>query len=375
MDAIEPSTVRDDVLAWLRFILVPGISVRRQRALLHRFRRPDAIVDRAPEALENLVSAEQAAALARGPDPRLVDATLSWLAAPGRRLVAMGDVEYPGLLLETPDAPPVLYASGRIELLRSAAIAIVGSRNATPHGLRDAEAFARALSEAGFCIVSGLAHGIDTAAHRGGLAAHGSSIAVVGTGPDRVYPKANLALARRLEAEGCVISEFPLGTPPAEMNFPRRNRLISGLSKGVLVVEAAERSGSLHTARFALEQNREVFAVPGSIHSTLSKGCHWLIKEGATLVESAHDVLGAFGIHPAPTASAPEEECADPLLRAMGFAPACADQIARRCGLDAAAVSTALSRLELEGRVCSLPGGRFQRIAMREGAGREAPPL
>jgi DNA processing protein len=230
--------------------------------------------------------------------------------------------------------------------------------------MRDAEAFAATLSEAGLCIVSGLAAGIDAAAHRGGIAQKGSSLAVLGTGADVVYPAGNRKLAERLAHEGCLISEFPLGTPPEPGNFPRRNRLISGLSRGVLVVEAAIRSGSLITARRALDQGRDVFAIPGSIHSPLSKGCHDLIKQGAKLVESAEDILAELGLgdavagKPAPGPAAP----ADPLLDAMGFAPVTMDQMAQLTGFGAPALAASLSRLEIEGRVAALAGGRFQRI-------------
>lgn len=367
---------RAHTLLWLRFALVPGISPIRQRRLLRRFGTPDEVLARAPDGLEGLVGPVQGAALAQGADERLVDATIAWLDQPGRRLLALGDADYPAMLLEIPDPPTVLYASGRVELLASPAFAIVGSRNATAQGVQDAEGIARELSEAGHCIVSGLAHGIDAAAHRGGLAGRASSIAVIGTGPDRIYPRGNRALAERLRTEGCILSEFPLGTPPIDTNFPRRNRLISGLARGVLVVEAAERSGSLHTAMSALDQARDVFALPGSVHATLSKGCHRLIKEGATLVENARDVLDAYGLGKA-SAPPPSEPCEPPhpLLDAMGFAPACADQIARRCGLDIGTVASALSHLELEGRVRPLPGGWFQRVARTGSGGREAPAL
>jgi DNA processing protein len=259
----------------------------------------------------------------------------------------------------------VLYAIGRVELLNAASIAVVGSRNATAQGGRDAYAFARALSDAGLTIVSGLALGIDTHAHRGGLEGRSSSVAVMGTGADLVYPKGNRALAHELAAKGCLITEFALGTPSAAGNFPRRNRLISGLSRGVLVVEAAERSGSLITARLAGEQGRDVFAIPGSIHSSLSKGCHVLIKEGAKLVESAADVLAELGIAqesaaaPARGSDAPD----DPLLDAMGFGPVTIDQIAQRVGGNAAAIGAGLARLQIEGRVAAMAGGRFQQIA------------
>lgn len=306
---------------------------------------------------------EVAQALARGPLEALVERTLRWSEEPGHHVIPVANPAYPKALLAITDPPPVLYAHGRIELLDGAAIAIVGSRNATAQGKRDAEAFARALSSVGLTIVSGMALGIDAAAHRGGLASIGSSIAVLGTGIDVVYPKENRRLAHELARSGCLLSEFPIGTPSAAGNFPRRNRLISGLSRGVLVVEAGKPSGSLITARFALEQGREVFAIPGSIHSTLSKGCHELIKQGATLVEDVGGILEELRwqvrIMPSPE-QVPEP--AHPLLDSMGFAPASADQIAQRTGIAANSVAAQLSLLEIEGRIASLPGGLFQRV-------------
>jgi DNA processing protein len=210
---------------------------------------------------------------------------IEWAQQPAITSLTIDDDRYPPLLREVNDAPAVLYAQGRVELLATTCFAIVGARNATLQGREDAQAFARVLSDAGLCIVSGLAHGVDAAAHLGGLEGDSSSIAVMGTGIDLVYPEANRDLAARLVESGCVITEFCLGTPPVPGNFPRRNRLISGVARGVLVVEANQRSGSLSTARFANDQGRDVFALPGSIHSTLSKGCHKLIKDGAKLVE------------------------------------------------------------------------------------------
>jgi DNA processing protein len=246
-------------------------------------------------------------------------------------------------------------------------LAIVGSRHASPQGLRDAEAFAKALSEAGLTIVSGLALGIDAAAHAGGLAGLASSVAVVGTGLDRVYPARNKALAHRLAAEGAIISEFPVGTPPMSGHFPRRNRIISGLSLGVLVIEAALESGSLITARLASEQGREVFALPGSIHSTLAKGCHRLIKQGAKLVESAADVLEELGRvlpSPLPTSSSVSARIGadDALLDMLSGGPLILDQLASRLGLTVEDVSVKLLAAEMDGTVAKLPGGLYQRL-------------
>lgn len=282
----------------------------------------------------------------------------SWLE------LTLGDPRYPRLLQEIHDPPPLLYARGRIELLNAPCFAIVGSRNATSQGIRDAHAYAERLSASGLTIVSGLALGIDAAAHRGGLAAAGSTIAVLGNGIDIDYPRSNRRLAQQIATHGCIVSEFPPGMPPLSGNFPRRNRLISGMSRGVLVVEAGKPSGSLITAGLAAEQNRDVFALPGSIHSPQSRGCHHLIKQGAALVDSADDILVALGIED----RRPEDEDdnaarAHPLLEAIGFGPATIDEIAKRTGLAAAAVAAQLSLLEISGDVAMLPGGAFQRVS------------
>ena len=223
-----------------------------------------------------------------------IERTVAWLAQPGNHVLTLADAAYPARLLEIADPPTLLYAKGRIDLLSAPSVAVVGSRNATAAGLENAEQFSAALVEAGWTVVSGLALGIDTAAHRGSLkavtaasAVAAATVAVVGTGLDIVYPSRNRALAHQIAEAGCILSEYPLGMPAIAANFPRRNRLISGLSRGVLVVEAAARSGSLITARMAAEQGRDVFAIPGSMHSPLSRGCHQLIRQGAKLVESA----------------------------------------------------------------------------------------
>lgn len=360
---------RPDLLAWLRLTLVPGVSLRSQRLLLQHFEDVHRVARASAREIAAAIGDETVAGLvAAGPKQSLVEATLAWLEGADCHLIAMSDTAYPRCLLEIPDPPHVLYVRGRVDLLDTQAIAIVGSRNATPQGMRDAEAFALALSDAGFTVVSGLALGIDAAAHRGGLAGGSSSIAVLGTGPDRIYPRRNAELARALAAEGALVSEFPLGTAPEAGNFPRRNRLISGLARGVLVVEAALPSGSLTTAKYALEQGREVFAVPGSIHSPMSKGCHWLIKEGAKLAESAADVLEELGCkrpQTAPQTSPDEARENDPVLAALGFTPMSLDHLAERTGLGAAKLAARLSRLEIEGRVAALAGGRFQRTASR----------
>jgi DNA processing protein len=356
------------VEAWASLQLLPGVSVRVLAGLLKSLGGPEEVRGASRANLAKLAPADVAVAIERGPDPALLEQTLTWLAEPGHALVAWDDADYPGALLTISDPPPAFYYCGRRELLNRPSIAIVGSRNATAQGMDNAESFAAALSGAGFTIVSGLALGIDAAAHRGGLSAAGSSIAVIGTGPDRIYPAANRDLGHRLAAEGGLLSEFPLGTPPLPANFPRRNRLLSGLSRGVLVVEATLASGSLITARFAAEQGREVFAVPGSIHSPFSKGSHRLIKDGAKLVETAQDVLEELGAVAPPGDSSAQpfateaQGDAGRVLEALGHDPAGVDALTARTGLAAGAVSVALVELELAGRISALPGGAFQRV-------------
>jgi DNA processing protein len=361
--ALNATTLRSDAADWLRLCHAPGLAPRAQRHLLRAFGTPAGVLAATSESRRALVGPEAEAALATGPPAGLVESTLAWLEGRNRHLLALGDADYPRALLETADPPTILYAQGDIARLNAPSIAVVGSRNATKQGLIDARAFARSFSSAGFCVVSGLAIGIDAAAHRGGLEEGASSVAVVGTGLDRVYPAANRELAHELAARGAVISEFCLGTPPAAANFPKRNRLIAGLARGVLVVEAAIRSGSLTTARLALEQGRDVFAVPGSIHSPLAKGCHWLINQGAKLVESADDVLAEWSIA-RPAVAEPQSdadvECS--LLAELGHSPATLDALVTRTTRTAGELSAELTQLELDGRVERLPGGLFRRL-------------
>ena len=356
---------RDDAAAWLRLCLVRGLPPRVLRALLARLGSPQQVLAAPQGEVAALAGAPAARALAAGAQAGMVAATLRWLEAEDHHLVALHDPRYPPRLLEIADPPPVLYAVGRPALLAAPSLAIVGSRNATARGRADAELFARILSDAGLAIVSGLALGIDAAAHRGGLAGKASSIAVVGNGVDVRYPRDNRALAEALESGGCVISEFPLGTPPVEHNFPRRNRLISGLALGVLVVEAAPQSGSLITARCAADQGRDVFAIPGSIHSPVARGCHGLIKEGAKLVESAEDVLRELSWKPPAEPQCPKAG-RDPLLLAMGHAPVSLDDLASATGIEVEHVAARITCLELAGAVAALPGGRFQRLGGNE---------
>lgn len=351
-----------DLANWLRLTLTPGVGPRTARLLLQAFGSPEAVVAASAASLERVVPRAIAIAIATASHDDAIGATRSWSEQPGNHVVTLADGSYPPALLEIPDPPVVLFAKGRLELLRSAAIAVVGSRNATPQGSDTARAFAHALSDAGLTVVSGLALGIDAAAHDGGLAGRSSTIAVTGTGLDIVYPARNRALAHRIAEHGLLISEFALGTGAIAHNFPRRNRLISGLARGVLVVEAAVRSGSLTTARLAADQGREVFAIPGSIHSPLSRGCHALIKQGAKLVESAQDVLEELHLA-VPAHDAPQTRGADdPILEKLGHDPCDLDTLAARSGLGIDVLTARLLELELEGMVASLPGGRYQRL-------------
>lgn len=293
----------------------------------------------------------------------------AWLQQPGNHLVTLADASYPQSLLDIPNPPPLLYTKGRLELLNMPSIAVVGSRNASPQGEKNAEEFSAALARQGLCIVSGMALGIDGAAHRGALQAGGATIAVVGTGLDIVYPARHRNLAHQIAEYGLIISEFALGTPSRAQNFPRRNRIISGLSQGCLVVEASLQSGSLITARLAAEQGREVFAIPGSIHSPQAKGCHQLIKQGAKLVDNMQDIVDemkwpARATSAAPVADQPGDlQQEEPLLEAIGYDPVSMDTLAARSGLTLEHLSAMLLMLELGGKVTALPGGRFQRVA------------
>lgn len=352
--------------SWLHLTHTPGLGTAAIRLLLGQFGMPDSILSASRAQLEQFVGSSASALLRIEATAPAVERALRWVEQPGHAIVTLADAEYPKLLLEIPDPPVLLYADGRLELLGRPSLAVVGSRNATAQGMRNAEQFAHAFSSAGLTIVSGLALGVDAAAHRGALRAQGSTVAVLGTGADVVYPRQNAELAARIAQDGLLLSEFGLGTPAAAHHFPRRNRLISGLAQGCLVVEAAMASGSLITARAAAEQGREVFAIPGSIHSPLSKGCHALIKQGAKLVESAEDVLGelaafrrtAFASTQADSAEPP----ADGLLALMGFDPVDVDSLCSLTGLAPERVSADLLRLELDGRVAALPGGTYQRV-------------
>ena len=360
--------------AWLSLDLIPGLGGEGLRQLLGQFGSPAAVLAQSATALSRIVSAKVADAIVAGPAIEKLDAAKKWLEGESNHLLTLADADYPASLLEISDPPPVLYLKGNRALLAATGIAVVGSRNATPVGLQNAEAFSRTLSVAGLTIISGMALGIDAAAHRGGLDGGASSIAVVGTGLDLVYPARNKALAKELAEKGLIISEFSLGTPALAQNFPRRNRIISGLSRGVLVVEAALASGSLITARQAAEQGREVFAIPGTIHSPFSKGCHQLIKQGAKLVDDANDILVELQWRKNVALSAKkadrdetydnanDDEDNDPVLNAMGYDPASIDALMERVDLPADQVLLRLTELEIEGVIASLPGGKYQRM-------------
>ena len=371
----------EELRAWLRLALTPGVGNTTARKLLTAFGSAQAIFEQSSATLQQLGFDKLASSL-RSEPPSLaaqLQITTDWLkAGDDRRIAVLGDTAYPAALLDIEDPPLMLYMLGTLASHADTAtttiansLAIVGSRNPTPQGESNARQFARAFGSAGICVVSGLALGIDGAAHDGAMLGGGETIAVVGTGLDRVYPKRHLDLAHRIARQGMLISEFPLGTPPLTANFPKRNRIISGLSRGTLVVEAALQSGSLITARLAAEQGKEVFAIPGSIHSPQSRGCHALIKQGAKLVEVAQDVLEELRLVPAGSGAALEAGEADeavsarddPLLAALGFDPVSLDALQARTGLDTAHLQAGLLELELDGQVARLPGGLFQRIA------------
>ncbi|HEY4373491.1 MAG TPA: DNA-processing protein DprA [Burkholderiales bacterium] len=364
---------------WLRLTSIPGLGDAAIRKLLSAFGLPGQVFEAPRGELLRAVSLAQAGLVAGAAADEVVNAAvekgLQWLAAPGNHLLTLADDDYPPDLLNVADPPPVLYLKGRRELLNAACFAVVGSRNATAQGIANAESFSRMLSEAGYTIVSGQALGIDTAAHRGGLSGRGSTIAVIGTGADIVYPARNRELAHEIAARGLIVSEFALGTPAISNNFPRRNRIISGLSRGVLVVEAALRSGSLITARLAAEQGRDVFAIPGSIHSPLSKGCHALIKQGAKLTDDARDIIEELGApagdgivqstRDAHTDTSALDPAQESLLEHLGYDPVTVDQLAERSGLTVDALSAMLLQLELDGSIAQLPGGKIQRLGGR----------
>ncbi len=361
-----------ELAAWLRLIETPGIGRESVRQLLAAFGSPQAVLAASTPDRRTVVGPAKAAALEQADDQHeaRLATTLAWLAIDDglqRHVLSLGDREYPAALLEAGDPPVLLYAVGRIEMLKAASLAVVGSRNPTPQGRENAAGFAAALGHAGLTVVSGMALGVDGAAHAAALGTPASTVAVVGTGLDIVYPRRHHDLARRIASNGLVVSEYSLGTPPLPAQFPQRNRIIAGLSLGTLVVEATLQSGSLITARLAAEAGRDVFAIPGSIHSVQSRGCHALIKQGAKLVETAQDVLdelqlGPIGRTDPPPASDREAAAEPPLLQALGHDPIALDELIGRTGWSAAELNVRLLELELQGQVARLPGQRFQRL-------------
>jgi DNA processing protein len=365
---------RDELAAWLRLALNPSLGPKAARRLLAAFGLPQQVLAQDTTALAQVIDGPRIDALRTDPPGlhALLDATLAWLAQDrsARDVLTLADTDYPPALLQTDDPPLMLYRMGRRGPVPQRALAVVGSRNPTPQGLQNARRFSRAFAEAGVTVVSGMALGIDGAAHQGaidGAAEHAvATVAVVGTGLDIVYPKQHQQLAQQIAARGMILSEYPIGTPPLAGNFPRRNRLISALGQGTLVVEAALQSGSLITARFSTEQGKEVFAIPGSIHSPHARGCHALLRQGAKLVESAQDVLEDLRlVLPAAPASHASEvpEGEDTLLESLGYDPMGLDALIARTGIPAPLLLARLLELELAGDVARLPGGLFQRQA------------
>ena len=367
-------SVLDTLVPWLALRRVPGVGTRTQFELLEYFGSIEAIFSASRGQLEKALVGKNEAidALLAGPDENALKSELEWLSEPGHHLLIWSSPDYPALLREIPDPPLVLYIAGERQLLSAQQLAIVGSRNPTPMGRENARAFAKSLAGAGLVITSGMALGVDGAAHRGALEAGGKTIAVAGTGLDRVYPARHRDLAHEIVKQGALVSEFPLGTPPLPENFPVRNRIISGLSLGVLVVEAALQSGSLITARMANEQGREVFAIPGSIHAPQARGCHALIRQGAKLVETAQDIIEELGplagvalqtAHETTSLTSRLDPTMVTLLEHIGHDPVSIDTLIERSGLTADAVSSMLLQMELNGLVANCPGGKVQRIA------------
>lgn len=367
----------NDVAQWLALNQTLGLGNAAFCQLLAKFGSPAAIYSASTSQLREIVSAEIAGKINQGVDIDAIAPTLEWLQKDNTHIITLADSAYPQQLLQISNPPAVLYAIGNLHWLNHPSIAVVGSRSATPQGEKNAEEFATSLCNLGLCVVSGMALGIDGAAHRGALKANGATIAVVGTGLDIVYPARHRDLAHKIAERGLIISEFSLGTPSKAQNFPRRNRIISGLSLGCLVIEANVDSGSLITARLATEQGREVFAIPGSIHSPVAKGCHQLIKQGAKLVENTQDILeeinweelknrlppnSPVGLIPGiaeNTGSDPEHNT---VLASMGFDAINFDALQDRTALTTETLSAMLMMLELEGKVTTVAGNQYQRL-------------
>ena len=362
--------VPKDIAQWITLNEIPGLGNSAFCRLLAKFGSPEKIFSASISQLREFVDDEIAQKIQNGVDLEAIKPTLDWLQKDNAHLVTFADNTYPQKLLEISNPPAVLYAIGNLHWLNHPTIAMVGSRSATPQGEKNAENFAESLCNQGLCVVSGMALGIDGASHRGALKANGATIAVVGTGLDIVYPARHRDLAHKIAERGLIISEFPLGTPSKAQNFPRRNRLISGLSLGCLVVEANIDSGSLITARLSAEQGREVFAIPGSIHSPVTKGCHQLIKQGAKLVENVQDILEELknilpSISPSGLMGNLESTPSEPnaVLACMGFDPVNFESLRTLSGLTTEALSSMLMVLELESKITTLAGGQYQRLA------------
>lgn len=361
-----------ELAAWLRLSLEPNIGSATACTLLGALGLPEQIYAQRATALSRHLPEALARQLAAPMPPEMaaqVESALEWVAAPGRHILTLADPTYPQSLLTIADPPILLYVAGDPAFLQGPSLAVVGARNATPGGQENARAFARHLAGHGWRVISGLALGIDGAAHEGALDAGpdgAGTVAVMGTGIDRIYPAKHRDLAHRIAAHGALVSELPLGTGALPQHFPKRNRIVAGLARGVLVVEAARQSGSLITARLAAEGGREVFAIPGSIHSPLSRGCHALIRQGAKLVETARDITDELGGDPTPAAraqpAAAEALPDHPVMDALGYDPLHLDAIQARSGMDTADLQTQLVQLELQGRVVQLDDGRYQRM-------------
>ena len=385
---------RESLKAWLRLSLTPGVGNITARALLKAFGLPEIIFQKSAAQLQAIVSPAVSHLLCLEPEglEDALNTTWEWLQKPAprhaamtlhKRLLTLADTDYPSSLMLTPDPPCLLYVMGQtqhLHLLSPAAfkapmaVAVVGSRNPTPQGRINAHEFASSLAQSGLTVISGLALGVDTEAHRGALEGGSMAnplrtVAVVGTGLDRVYPHQNHALALSIAAHGLLMSEYPLNTPPITSNFPKRNRLIAGLSQGCLVVEAAARSGSLITAKQAIDMGKEVFAIPGSIHTTVAKGCHDLIKQGAKLVDCAQDILEELKDLPTLDQNTPaelnlsmKEDPALQVLAHLGLDPVGLDELQKRSGLPTAQLQAELFQLELNGALGRLPGGLYQKL-------------
>lgn len=378
MDPVLPTTPPFEELRWwLALYRAPGVGPARFRALITLFGGPRQVLLSPRDQLTACGLPPATVRYLAGPDWQAVDRDLHWLEPPGHHLLTIADPAYPQRLRETPAAPPLLFVRGQPARLANHQVALVGSRNPTAGGRQTAQELAGALAARGLTVTSGLALGIDAAAHRGALDRRAPTVAVMGSGPDRTYPARHKELADRIAANGALVTEFPPGTAPAPDHFPRRNRIISGLSLGVVVIEAAPRSGSLITARHALEQGREVFAVPGSIHNPLTRGCHQLIQQGAKLVTAVEDIIEELPpvTSPAPAAApgagAAAAECADldpnqrRIMEFLGYEAVAVDTLVRHTGLTAEQVSSILLTLELRGQVASAPGGLYTRVPAR----------